>query len=113
MIRFKTIRNYFTALLVILLSDYSSSFAQIKSYQKTNFGVSFILNSGRMNIYLIKDGLVEVKYTRLENMPEKKSLVVEPVASYLKDFSVKENKDNIIITTGELKIKVNRENQAI
>ena len=113
MIRFKTIRNYFAALFLFILCDNNSSIAQVKSYQKTNFGVSFILNSSRMNIYVINNGLVEVKYTVLKNIPEKKSLVVLPVTSYLKDFSVKENKDEIIITTRELKIKVNRETQAI
>lgn len=113
MTRSSTIRNYFAVLLLLFFSFSKLCNAQVKSYHKTNFGVSFILNTGKMNIYLIKDGLAEIKYTFLENLPEKKSLVVEPVKSYLKNFTVKEDKDDIVIITAKIKIKVNRQTQAI
>lgn len=100
------------ALLLVIFSANESS-AQVKSYQKTNFGVSFRLQKGMMNLYLLKNDLVEVKYTTLESMPEKKSLVVLPVGTYLKNFSVAETNGNIIISTDKLKIKVDRQTQAI
>jgi len=100
------------AFLLLIFSANSSS-AQVKSYKKTNFGVSFHLQKGMMNLYLLKNDLVEVKYTTLETMPEKKSLVVLPVDSYLKNFSVAETNGNVMITTDKLKIKVDRQTQAI
>ena len=100
------------ALLLLIFSANSSS-AQVKSYKKTNFGVSFHLQKGMMNLYLLKNDLVEVKYTTLETMPEKKSMVVLPVDSYLKNFSVAETNGNVMITTDKLKIKVDRQTQAI
>ena len=59
------------ALLLVIFSANESS-AQVKSYQKTNFGVSFHLQKGMMNLYLLKHDLVEVKYTTLESVPEKR-----------------------------------------
>ena len=63
--------------IVVLLSIQNISNAQVKSYQKTPQGVSFNLAVGKMNIYLIKDDLVEVKYTSLKELENKQSLVVE------------------------------------
>jgi len=91
----------------------NSSTAQIKTFKKTDFGVSFKLDKGMMNLYLLNDGLVEVKYTVLDNMPEKKSLVVLPVTSYLKNFKVNENKNNVFITTSRLKIRIDKKTNAI
>lgn len=100
------------ALLLVIFSANESS-AQVKSYQKTNFGVSFRLQKGMMNLYLLKNDLVEVKYTTLESVPEKRSLVVLPVGTYLKNFSVAETNGNIMVSTDKLKIKVDRQTQAI
>lgn len=99
--------------VLLLIIPANTISAQVKSYSKTNFGVSFTLNKGIMNLYLLKNDLVEVKYSTLENMPEKKSLVVLPVDSYIKNFSLSEKNGDVIITTAKLKIKVNRQTQAI
>src|SRR6185437_7704056 len=104
---------YFLMTLLLLIVSANDSSAQVKSYKKTNFGVSFLLQKGMMNLYLLKNDLVEVKYTTLESMPEKKSLVVLPVDTYLKNFSTAETNGNIMITTDKLKIKVDRQTQAI
>ena len=66
-----------------------------------------------MNIYLLKDDIVEVKFTSLQQIEAKKSLVVEPVNSYLKNFSIAEKGNQIIITTAKLKILVNKNSEAI
>jgi len=87
--------------------------AQIKSYNKTAYGISCSLNKGSMNIYLLKDDIVEVKYTSLSMMAPKRSLVVLPVASYAKNFSVADKGSNIVVTTSKLRIIVNRNTQAI
>lgn len=89
------------------------TFAQISSFKKTPYGIACLLKTGAMNIYLLKDDVVEVKYTSLQSMAAKQSLVVEPVASYLKAFLVSEKDDAVVITTSRLKIIVNRTSQAI
>jgi hypothetical protein len=82
------IKYFFTTAIVIvaLLSIQNISNAQIKSYQKTPHGVSFNLAAGKMNIYLIKDDLVEVKYTSLKELENKQSLVVETKPTFLKNL---------------------------
>lgn len=102
----------FSLLLLLLAIVYDSS-AQIKSYRKTKFGLSCSLNTGSINIYLLKDDAVEVKYTNLENLPAKQSLVVLPVFSYVKKFGVTEKGNEIIIATARLKVIINRISQAI
>ncbi len=87
--------------------------AQVRSFKKTDFGVSFKLDKGLMNLYLLNNDLLEVKYTLFDKMPEKKSLVVLPVKSYLKSFSVNQNDDNVVITTSKLKITVDKKTNAI
>ena len=100
-------------LVLLLFFSISQTSAQVKSFQKTNFGVSFILNRGNMNVYLLKNDLAEIKFSILDKMPDKKSLVVESVKSYLKNFSVDQNKEQVVITTARMKIKVNRKTAAI
>jgi alpha-D-xyloside xylohydrolase len=73
---------------LFLLFALNKASASIISYQKTNDGVNFTLDKGKMFIGIIGDDLVEVKYTNLSAMPEKKSLVVLHSASFKKSFSV-------------------------
>jgi len=108
----RTIQNILTTVFAFLFSI-NTSVAQVQSFKKTNFGVTFKLDNGLMNLYLFKNDLVEVKYTLLKAMPVKKSLVVLPVSSYLKSFSVMENGGNVFITTGKLRIKVDKRTNAI
>lgn len=102
-----------TVCLTMLLFIYGNLPAQIISYNKTNFGISCLLKQGAMNIYLLKDDIVEVKFTSLQQIGAKKSLVVEPVNSYLKNFSIAEKGNQIIITTAKLMILVNKNSEAI
>jgi alpha-D-xyloside xylohydrolase len=104
--------RYFSLLLVLISIGFAAK-AQIKSYKKTSYGISVSLDKGSMNIYLVKDDIIEVKYTNLKNVPSKQSLVVLPVTSYAKNFSVAEKGNEIIITTAKLKVSINRSSQAI
>ena len=110
--RLAYIKNYYCLLIFLLLIESVAS-SQIISYKKTAFGISCILNKGAMNIYLLKDDLVEVKYTSFKNLPAKQSLVVLPFTAYLDKFSLSAKEDNIIITTDKLKIIINKNSQAI
>ena len=108
----RMMRNSLTGFLTLVLSINICA-AQVRSFKKTDFGVSFKLDKGLMNLYLLNNDLLEVKYTLFDKMPEKKSLVVLPVKSYLKNFSVNENGDNVVITTSKLKITVDKKTNAI
>ena len=103
----------FLATAILFASFNYCCFSQIKSYKKTGFGISCQLEKGQMNIYLLKDDLAEIKYTSLQKIEAKQSLVVLPVSSYLKSFSVDDDNNEIIITTTALKIKINKKNNAI
>ncbi|MEP7106750.1 MAG: hypothetical protein ABI760_02185 [Ferruginibacter sp.] len=75
----KTLYNNLSITFLLLFSINKICSGQIKSYEKTAFGVSFNLDAGKMNICLVRDDIIEIKYTSLGNLPEKRSLVVEPV----------------------------------
>ncbi len=87
--------------------------ATVVSYQKLNNGVNFTLDKGKMFIHVIGDGVIEVKYTSLSALPEKKSLVVLDNVALKNSFSVAEKGGNIVVTTGKLMIKVDRNTNAI
>src|SRR5665213_3562379 len=102
-----------TACLTALLFIYGNLPAQIISYKKTGFGINCLLKQGAMNIYILKDDIVEVKYTSLQHIEAKKSLVVIPVNSFLKNLSVTEKDNQIVISTAKLKIRINKNSEAI
>jgi len=58
-----------------------------------------------MKIKILTDDIVEVKYTALE-LFFKISLVINNKWKHQPKFSVKENQNEIVISTGKLKIKV-------
>ncbi len=108
-----TLIKCFLLFLLLIISVFYSTDAQVKSFKKTAYGISCSLDKGDLNIYLLKEDIVEVKYTSLDKIAAKQSLVVLPVRSYLKNFSVSGNDANIIITTSKLKILIHRMSQAI
>ncbi len=77
------------------------------------YGIGCRLAKGEMNIYVLKEDIVKVKYASLQKLDAKRSLVISLVYSYLKNFTGSANKDEIIITTSKLKIKIKKTNQAI
>ncbi|MFI5187800.1 MAG: hypothetical protein ACHQF0_13800, partial [Chitinophagales bacterium] len=72
----RMIVSFFVLLLLCITAQ-----ANIISYRRTGDGVSFTLDKGKMYIHIIGDDVVEVKYTNLSALPDKKSLVVlKPVS---------------------------------
>ena len=110
-----TYKNLTSILLLFILffSLHLSVFAQVTSYNKTEYGASFKLKNGAMNIYLPADDIAEIKYTSLPSIEGKQSLVVKPVNAYAKRFTVTEKDNSVIITTARMKVLVNKETQAI
>lgn len=87
--------------------------ASIVSFKKDVNGVTFTLDKGLMKVKVCSDNIVEIKYTVMPGFPSTKSLVINNAWKGVAKFSVTENKDEIIITTANLKIVVNRSTNAI
>lgn len=57
--------------------------------------------------------LLKLNTPALKIFQSKKSLVVEPITSYIKNFSISEKGNDIIITTAKMKVVINRSTQSI
>jgi alpha-D-xyloside xylohydrolase len=82
--------------------------AQIVSFTKDADGITCSLEKGIMKIKLCKDDIVEVKFTELTALSDKKSLVINNVWSTPPVFGVDENNTEIILTTSRLKVIINK-----
>ena len=101
---------------VILLTSVlaiNNSAASVIIYSKTSDGVTFKLDKGMMKINVFKADIIEVKYTLLESLPSKQSLVVNNKWGVTTVFSVSENPNEVIINTARLKVKVNKSTNAV
>ncbi len=87
--------------------------AAIKSYKKDADGVSFSLDKGMMKIKVCRADIIEIKYTILSSFPTKESLVVNNNWNQRTNFTVTEATGNVVITTGKLKVTVNKASNAI
>jgi len=101
---------------VILLTSVlaiNNSDASVITFSKSPEGVTFKLDKGVMKINVFKADIIEVKYTLLESLPSKQSLVVNNKWEKATAFTVSENPKEVIITTGRLKVKVNKSTNAV
>src|SRR4051812_29036403 len=87
--------------------------ASVKSYKKEADGVSFLLDKGLMKVKICKDDIIEVKYTSLNSMPAKNSLVINNPWTSKPVYSVSEKENEIIISTKKIKVKIDRSSNAI
>ncbi|MCX6168242.1 MAG: DUF5110 domain-containing protein [Ignavibacteriales bacterium] len=81
--------------------------ASVVSYTKDSDGITCKLDKGIMKIKVCEEDVVEVKYTALEVFSSRTSLVLNNKWETQPKFSVKENSNEIVVSTGRLKIKVN------
>jgi alpha-D-xyloside xylohydrolase len=87
--------------------------ATVISYSKSPAGVTFKLDKGVMKINIFNQDIIEVKYTLMESMPAKQSLVVNNEWKMTSAFTVTENAQEFIITTSRLKVKINKATNSI
>jgi len=66
------------------------------------------LDTGIMKIIICKEDIVEVRYTSLAMLPSKISLVINNKWEIIPQYTVSESSSEIIITTGRVKVKVNK-----
>jgi alpha-D-xyloside xylohydrolase len=87
--------------------------AQVRSYGKAPGGVRFQLVKGLMEIDILETDMVRVRYTTLDAFPDKHSLVVEKTLPQGPGFTVREQGDEILISTDRLLISVDRSTEGI
>jgi alpha-D-xyloside xylohydrolase len=90
-----------------------SSPAKVVSFTKNSDGITCTLDKGFMKVKICMDNMVEVKYTSLPVLPDKPSLVVTNEWKSTPDFAVTESAAEIIITTDDLKVIVNKQSNSI
>jgi len=107
-------RNTKAALLIFVFFTAANFVtASITTFKKDADGITCKLDKGIMKIKILTDDIVEVKYTALETFSSKISLVINNKWKHQPKFSVKENQNEIVISTGKLKIKVTRSTSSI
>lgn len=102
-----------TVCLFITLSSINVAKAKIVSYLKNQDGVTFKLDKGAMFIRVCMPDIVEVKYTILDALPQKRSLVINNEWKVKTAFKVSDKKDQIVITTSKLNISIDKATNAI
>ena len=100
-------------LLSVFLVFVNVCLAGIISYQKNKDGVVFKLEKGRMMIRVCRPDIIEVKYTILNDLPAKNSLVVNNDWKQGVNFKVSEKNGEVVITTSKLHIGINKVTNAI
>jgi len=90
-----------------------ASSAAVVSYKKDFDGVTFILDKGVMKIKICGEDIVQVKYTSLQELDNRNSLVVVNEWKNVPEFKVFEKQGTVIIATARLKVKVNKLSNAI
>ncbi|HXD76155.1 MAG TPA: glycoside hydrolase family 31 protein [Puia sp.] len=85
----------------------------MRSYGPAAGGVRFTLEKGLMEVDVIGADIVRVRYTSLEAFPDKHSLVVEESRPQTQAFTVREQGDEILISTSRLLISVDRSTAGI
>ena len=85
----------------------------VKSYKKEADGVIFKLDKGLMKIKICAGDIIEVKYTIFDAFPAGASLVINNPWTKSAPFTVAGQNGAVVITTGSLKIIVDKATNAI
>lgn len=87
--------------------------AKVVSYKAQQDGIVFKLDKGQLKIIVCKDDLVEVKYSLLDSITERSSLVINQQWKVPTKFKISETLREIVITTKIIKVKVDKLSNAI
>lgn len=104
--------KYFKILL-FLFTVVSIANAKVVSYKAQQDGIVFKLDKGQLKIIVCKDDIVEVKYSLLDSIAERSSLVITHQWKVPTKFKVSETWREIVITTKIIKVKVDKLTNAI
>jgi alpha-D-xyloside xylohydrolase len=95
-----------------LLFSFSSR-SQVRSYVRVPGGVRFQLDKGLMEIDVLAPDLIRVRYTSLDTLAEKHSLVVASGLPAAPAFTLTEKEGKILLVTGRVTVEVDRGTNAI
>lgn len=98
---------------LLLLAFVSVANAKVVSYKAQQESVVFKLDKGQLKIIVCKDDVVEVKYSLLDSIAERSSLVITHQWKVPPKFKVSETWREIVITTKIMKVKVDKLTNAI
>jgi alpha-D-xyloside xylohydrolase len=99
---------------VLLLAILTPSVqATVISFAKDKDGITCTLDKGYMKVKICMDNIVEVKYTSLPLFLDKPSLVITNEWKSTPGFTITENRGEIVISTSELKVIVNKLNNSV
>ena len=101
------------AAIITSFTAMQNAAASIASYAKNPDGVTLTLDNGSMKVKICKEDIIEVQYTILPKIPSKTSLVINNEWAAVPKFEVTESPEEIIISTGRIKVKVNKSTNSI
>jgi alpha-D-xyloside xylohydrolase len=101
------------AAIITSFTTMQNAAASITSYAKNPDGVTLTLDNGSMKVKICKEDIIEVQYTILPKIPSKTSLVINNEWAAAPKFEVMESPEEIIISTGRIKVKVNKSTNSI
>lgn len=90
-----------------------SSQASILDFKKSDTGIHCKLDHGSLDLQVCTDTIIHVRYTVLDQFPEKKSLVVNNPWSNTPAFDVSDDPKEITISTSKLIVKIDRSTEQI
>jgi len=105
------LKLFLSAILLAIIT--LTAQATVMSFTKNADGITCILDKGYMKVKICTDNIVEVKYTSLPLLLDKPSLVVTNKWKNTPGFTINESAGEIIITTADLKVIVNKQNNSI
>jgi alpha-D-xyloside xylohydrolase len=100
-------------LLFVFMLTATCGAASVASFTKDADGITCRLDQGVMKVKVCAGDIVEVKYTVLDALSPKTSLVVNNAWKVAPKFSVKEDAKEIVIVTAKMKIKVTKSTGSI
>ena len=99
---------FLIATLFSLFIAVPPTIASVISYSLDTSGITCTLDKGFLKIIVCKEDIIEVKYTSLSTLSSKTSLVVNNKWETVSQFTVSESSSEIVISTGRIKVKVNK-----
>ncbi len=102
-----------SGIIALCLAPFTPASAKVISYTFDPDGVTFSLDKGIMRVGVCSPVIIRVQYTIFDELPGKKSLVVVNDWKEPAPFKILETPAQYIITTGKLKVKVNKANNAV
>jgi alpha-D-xyloside xylohydrolase len=97
----------------ILFLNISLTKASVISYTKDTDGITFKLDTGLMKIKICTNDIIEVKYTSLDSIARKTSLVVNNQWLSIPSFDLSKANSKFVISTNKLKVTVDSATQSI